>query len=405
MKTFVLKTFIILPILILSYGLNLPVKLKSSCSVNFLSSAERQNQLENILVKDYTTITNTYTHYVIKVLTLKISQIVAKTKLGLNQGYIQFAEKRRSSYCIVFVLYLDTFTETTTAIQSSGFATSDNTIVCVYIGIFNKISMFHGFSTVIYNKNLKPFHAVILFFDNNSRDIFILCYFCTNTGRFHSFARPISQNKLIEVHNSLYCYGYNKYIKMRLPAGIPHLRVWEMVAFCFNIFPNYKFGRDFLIKAISRCPTVEMLMLSPIQAILNVTISPDGLKFPTREWDTVPWFIQIVFGESLFQRLPVNIQKTRGFVYFSRWDLYEKVIACTSIVSLSSFDFSIMSAVDKNIWILLIAVISLYAIAIKSISKGLDILCLFFSISCQLKHRKEYRCYFLIPMVILSASY
>lgn len=127
-------------------------------------------------------------------------------------------------------------------------------------------------------------------------------------------------------------------------------------------------------KTVNRCLSAEMLMLSPIQAILNVTISPDLRQFPVMEWGTTSWFLQLVIRESVLQNIPVNILETRGFVYFSRTGIYEKVVACLSVSTLNSFDYSIITAVDRNVWILLLTLVLVYAFVTKNISRAFDIL-------------------------------
>ncbi len=170
--------------------------------------------------------------------------------------------------------------EATAAISNSGLGTSDNVIFCVNMDSTNRADLFTRFSNLVYHKNIKPFQALILFFDNISSGILILCYFCPYTDRFYSNAKPIHLEKLFNMHNSLNGKGYNKHVRIEAPVEVPSFDFGDSELSCFNIFTNHKYGRQRLKIAIRQCLALEMLMLSPIQYILNLTITSDLRQFP-----------------------------------------------------------------------------------------------------------------------------
>lgn len=227
---------------------SLPLELKSACVVNVVFSDEKQIHVENDLKEDYSIITHTFTFHDTNSFTISVSATISKPEINMTNGYLRIADKQISSYCIVFVLYPKTFMETTTAIYSSGFGTSDNVIFCIYIDSTNRADIFSHFSKLIYHKNVKPFQAVILFFDDQSLDILVLCYFCPNNNQFHSLAKPIDQQKFINVHNLINGNGYGKFVRIRPPTGIPGIAAVDFITSCFNIFTNHKYGRLLLKK-------------------------------------------------------------------------------------------------------------------------------------------------------------
>lgn len=109
----------------------LPLQLKSACVVNVVFSDEKQKHAEKHLMEDYSTITHTYTFHDIDAFTISVSATFSTPEINMTNGYLRIADKQKSSYCIVFVLYPKSFMETATAIKNSGFGTSENVIFCI----------------------------------------------------------------------------------------------------------------------------------------------------------------------------------------------------------------------------------------------------------------------------------
>lgn len=264
-------------------------------------------------------------------------------------------------------------------------------------------SVVSGFDHLIYQPNIpEVFHASIIFTEADSNDLFLYCYFCPN-DRFH---KSSAYSSLYQIKNQLsqlngQGYGLNSQIQFTYS----HINLPNMGTQCFNNFKSHKSGLQSLKNAISNCSEIEMLMMSPMQSILNFSIAlmNNNVNFMEKRADR--WFVNIIFGESILQNIPLEILNTHGNVYFIGYDMIGNVIGCTLLQGQDTIDYSFLSAVEYAVWILLVLLAIVYAFVKSSLLHGLDVILPLFGVSCQLTHGRLLIGIPLMSMAILSCAY
>ncbi len=264
--------------------------------------------------------------------------------------------------------------------------------------------MLYSFSNLIFMSNLQPFQAPLLFYIDKSKDVLIFCYFCPNRNTFHNFPRSLVLDKVFKVHSKLNAQGYGLHVRVEYPIGIPVLLHGDLDS-CFKIFNGPNSNLKGLNKALSQCPFPETLQFSSVQTYMNITIALNKVDFPNAEWDTANWFVHVIVLESVFGEVPLEIVNLRSAIDVLDFDKYGKIIACVSIEDVSVFDFSMVTAMARTVWMGLIATVIIYAFVCKHILKAFDIMWPLFGICCKFNHQRDFFGVLLVSMVWLSSAY
>lgn len=381
---------------------NIPIRLRSHCLLNIVHSEENHfpwDQSTNLANQENWI--HTFTFHDVESLQLRVTNTELEENIPFAQGFLRFSSKQRSSYCILFILYTNTFYETTSAIHNSGFGTSTTVPFLIHLRETNFKDIVSGFENLTISANISaPFHAPLIFFDNVNKQSYIYCYFCPGPHYKQAFYGDTLQNTYT-LYNKLNGQGFGRSIKLDTPLSAYILPQ----SVCFNWTNDGKDRLKVFMKVSRSCSEVEAIFLSSLQNIINVSFVLYDEEMSLREPYTLKRFSRIAFGESYFQSIATEIVETRGFIFMSQYDLQQYSIACTTVQDLSSMDYSFLTTIKYPAWILFLIGILLYGFLSKNIFKGIDLMWPLFGIPCQLTHRRSFMVIFLLVMVLLSCSY
>ncbi len=381
---------------------NIPIRLNDHCLLNIVNSdGEKWSSYKNTNLWQHEKFIATFTHHNVQSLMLQVTNEELGSPLPLQQGYLRFASKQRSSYCILFILHTDNFEDTASAIYNSGFGTSTKVLFLVFLREHNFENIVYGFDNLLASNNISaPFHAPLIFFDDLNKSMYIYCYFCP----YHRFSEVSLGDSVVNALNKyaqLNSQGYGRSIKIEAALGLP---IYPD-PYCFNTYKSDTDGLERLIKVLKLCPEIELIALSRIQGFLNVSLIIKGDELSSWEQNTYKWFTHLMFGESHFQNIATNIPESRSIVYMVRYDINEHVIACIKVADISSIDYSFLTTINYITWIVFLCIVLLYGFLWKNIFKGLDLMWNLFGIKCQLCHRRHFLFIFLPSMLLIYCSY
>lgn len=384
----------------------LPVHLHSNCVITTVASPFRYRELQ-LPETSTETIIYTYTFFESHHFQLSIpKEILYVNKSIIQHGYLRLFQNQKTASCLMYMLFTSSFPETTSAIQNSGFSTSERVLFCISLDQkHNARNILHSFPNLVHRSDLEPFHAPLLFYMKSNPTVFIYCYFCPNHRTFHTHTMGLNMLEIFKIYDIINGQGYGLHLRMELPGGIPAFTVWDEFSGCFKIFTGGNQSLQGLNQALLKCPITESLQLSLLQDMLNASVVPNLMDFPFSEWSTMNWFAHLVVMENMIGGISLEIVSRRSTVYYPQYDDHERAIACLNIADASSFDFSMFAAMTPMIWLSLLILLIIYSFFCKSLMKAVDIIRPLFGISCVLNHQRIFLSILLISMVWLTNAY
>ncbi|CAL8075878.1 unnamed protein product [Orchesella dallaii] len=322
--------------------------------------------------------------------------------ITLQDSYFRYNVNLRGS-CLVFMLYTSTFNETVTAIHDSGFGTSDEVLFFIQVETMaewedhvEKFSALHQHSSHI-------FHANVVFMGLNSSYVGVHCYFCPpNPNRLHliqlnSFPSYFLLKRFAQHLNS---HGHGRHAVIKSTFG--DLDITE----CFNFEPDtiFKNRETFFTHIRKHCRPPEVVIYLPAMQAVNVTVGQHEKDVPYHELEDLEWFLQLQYGERSL-RVYVNIIANRDSILIMQ-EIQLDVVACVTIQTVSqNLNYVFVNVLNCRSWFALLCVALAYMMVYRSISRGIDTIWPFFSLSCWFNHPRKLVCFHWICMVFLSSIY
>lgn len=237
--------------------------------------------------------------------------------------------------------------------------------------------MSYGLQNLLTNKNvLAPFHAPLIFFDNANIISYIYCYFCPD-HRFYPSSFTASIEDTLNLYTHVIGLGYGRSVIFETPLTLP----FNPPEFCFNIYKHDRDKLEILLKVLKLCSDIELITISSVQGFLNISLLSDKMLDPWESF-TYKWFIYFMIAESYLQSISTDITELRAQVNTSQYDQHEYIIACTTLHDLSSIDYSFITVVKYESWVIFLGMVLMYGFLWKNFFKGLDLMFHFFGIAC-----------------------
>ncbi|CAL8075874.1 unnamed protein product [Orchesella dallaii] len=323
--------------------------------------------------------------------------------ITLLESYFRYNVKLRGS-CYIYMLYTSTFNETTTAIHESGFGTSDEVLFFIQLQTLaewedhvEKFSALHQHSSFV-------FHANVVFMDLNSSYVGVHCYFC-----------PPNPNKLQLINiTSFQSYLHLKYFARKLNSNghgrhaVAKSSIGDLsIADCLKIDPHFenRNRHKFYHHLRKHCSPPAATIYIAVMRVVNMSIITQERDLPEVELDDLDWFIQFRYGESMLQRVPNEIVKTRGSIaIMQKFSL--QLVTCVTIQSLSKqLNYVFVTVIHESTWFALLALLLIYVMLYRSFCRGIDTIWALFSKPCFLSHPRKLICFHWIGMVFVSSIY
>ncbi|CAL8067986.1 unnamed protein product [Orchesella dallaii] len=317
--------------------------------------------------------------------------------VNTKSGFHRFGLRLSCSLCTAYVINTQTFNETLTAIRHSGQGTSEHVMFLIdAVPLTTENNVIRGLVEDLFLSEGTPFHAPILFFNAETKELATYCYCCpSDLERIHILGCSKVGCNLNEEAQKYNLEGYGSSVFIPNSLGI----LKEAGENCFR---HYHTGREqtHLFGEDVDCLYPELWIAAPIQQRLNISFTIDTSRKP----DEQKWSLQIRFAEGLQLVIPNYYLFTRGSVIISE-KLEMDLLACLDIQKVQAFDFGIISALDIASWCVLVGLIFLYGLVTQNIWKGLDVLLTFIGKSVVQKHVKSCLYIVLVSTSMLSYIY
>ncbi|CAL8068316.1 unnamed protein product [Orchesella dallaii] len=259
-------------------------------------------------------------------------------KLGSQSGFFRFIF-RLSNSCITFLIKTSTFNETIQAIQNSGHGTSDNVLFIIETSPLTDVNeVIYGFKNTLLNSEGPPFHAPLAFFNPETNEIAIFCYFCSPSKILLLIVAPTTWNTLQNQHFQINSNGYGNVVIIL--DTFRHTT--EAEENCFVHYDSRR-TRTNLFGEHVNCTIAEAWLRASTQLKLNISFKFNTMI--TEEHLSHNWMLQVRIGEGLYLRIPNEYIYTRGSLIIAD-ELVLDWMGCLEANKLQSFKFSIISVLD-----------------------------------------------------------
>lgn len=331
--------------------------------------------------------------------------------VSLNDGYYLF-NFRHSQICIIFVLIMDSFNGTTTAIQNSGYGTSEQALFLIQLpGLENEIST--GFQNGLSNSEKislsQGFYATLAFFTpyksvNSLLNIVgIYCYSCPpEMGKIKSIAiptndyvTPASILTLSKIYNS---NGHGHKGIFISSAGTESLTtMWNHESCSLSL------GRHEFYKNLGECFNGDLIAVRLISRSLNLTFDFFGFS---DDMDNQNWRLVLRASAITQRRHETTFAINRPKVGSTYQNIY-KLIYCNYVENAVRKAWNIYFTVfDWNVWFCFATVLITFAIFIyKSLFMALDLFWPFLGMAVWFKHPKCFMTTYSVGALFLYATY
>ncbi|CAL8068330.1 unnamed protein product [Orchesella dallaii] len=264
-------------------------------------------------------------------------------------GFFRFTFKL-SSFCVTVLIETLKFNETLIAIQKSGYGTSEQTLFLIEAFPLNKHNeVINGFANDLFNSDGIPFHAPIVFVNQNLQEISMFCYFCPmSLGRIQPvIIDNITNiwNHLVNQHSLLNSNGYGHLVVV--PVSIVYAVSQKQISTCLNNYSRKRIRTNHFGEHVN-CTVSEFWLIASTQSQLNISLTFDASKKIDGN-NYQKWMLQLRYGEGLAQLVPNVYTYTRGSLIIVE-QMKLDLMACLDGEDLKVLDFSIISALDLISW-------------------------------------------------------
>ncbi|CAL8075893.1 unnamed protein product [Orchesella dallaii] len=396
-------------VLIVTISMSLPVgiipfpfQLDNDCFINFVGTGvntEFSAQMNGLPAESaYTfSIRSVYSN-----LSIEEELYEGVENITLLESYLRYNVKLRGP-CLVFIVCPSTFNETITAIQESGFGTSDEVLFIIHLQTLaewkdhvEKFSALHQHSSSI-------FHANVVFIGLNSSYVGVHCYFCPpNPNRLHliQLSSFPSYLHLKRFAHRLNYHGHGRHSVIKSTFGDLD------ITGCFDFDPDSIFQnrKTFFTHIRKQCRPPEVVIYLPTMQAVNVTIVTQEEHVPNHELEDLEWFLSLQYSEEL-SKIHVNVLGNRGSMLIMQ-DTGLDVVTCVTIQSVSEkLSYVFINVIHGTTWLALLTVSLAYMMVYKSFSRGIDTIWPLFSLSCWYNHPRKLICFHFVCMIFLSSTY
>ncbi|CAL8131277.1 unnamed protein product [Orchesella dallaii] len=319
--------------------------------------------------------------------------------VDIYSGYLRYST-RLSSQDIAVVIRATSFNETITTIQNSGYGASSSVLFMIETLFLNESDgLVKGFQNDLFHSDGIPFHAPIAFYTRNSQEIGVFCYFCKSMKeRVHQIhGKQILYDNILSVYTKLNSHGHGHHFY----AGDPYNFTGKSEDNCVKYYSSKRVRTNFFGEHVN-CTVPYVWEFAFVNRHLNMTPTYDISRI---EDDTThKWFLQNRLGEAVKLSLPNQYMQTRGaLIYFDQMKL--RLMACRFKAVSQTMHFGVASALDFSSWMGIFNVVLLYGIITQKISKGIDILWIFFGKPLLCTHKKSSIFFVMLLVSLLSYIY
>lgn len=329
--------------------------------------------------------------------------------LSITSGYLRFFQRLRSG-CIAVVGFPVTFEEALVMADNLGWGSSDNIPVLIAVQSLSlEDPIVANFSYNLFNLSCTSclteevsFDADLIFFSISDTKFGIFCYFCDVVSKVlaggNSTTSGLSLNQLLRLSKQLNGHGYANHVLLRA-SSIMDLR---RTSWCLEASDSEENIENYY-KVLAVCWFTQLVLISPLQTILNFTFVTENALIPKKERDSIRWFLQAEMFDTIFQSVLIEQVIIRD--KHTTLDKFPfDVIACLTSENLETFYFGVVAVIDWTFWLLLLLVAICYAtnMIYKNLCGGLDLLWIFFSLSYRKNHPRM-GVIFLLPFITYLA--
>lgn len=330
--------------------------------------------------------------------------------IDVKTGFFRF-NFRHSKFCAIFFLLTHSLNGTLTAIQTSGYATSDNVLYLIRSGNEN-VELLEAFENGILENDdesgiLTQFvHSNLAFYGLSSTEMIkvfgIYCYTCNNTIsdtsvnlKVDTLQTVLSQSQLINsvhhdkggvLYGSVTGSGY-KSAYLELSCGLTLGRL----AFHRNLF---------------ECESGESIALVLALRSRNATIS-EFKQFGAAEKPQDGWRLSVRAASLYFRKQPPDILLYRWKIAFSFYRDSFNIFFCKNLNSIVITKWWIyFSVFHWNVYITWLGVLFIYGFFLhRSAKLTIDLVWPFFSYKMILQHSRNFVCGYVLAMLVLNSHY
>ncbi len=326
-------------------------------------------------------------------------------ELSLNFGFYRFFF-RHSKLCILYIIATETLNGTLTAIQTSGYGTSDNAMYLILASRSPNSETFEAFKNGFVLQSIDiEFNANIAFFQIQPNGLFeiyaVYCYTCDNKIVYANFGAGFSS--IWEVYDFSITVNRNSHGHGGILYGQVDAAMFRQT-FSIN-YCNPSNGLALFFKNIVDCLDGESVGLVVATNFRNVTITEfrwygdekqalDGLRLNIKP---APYFEQATQLTILIFRWKTSFFRQRNY----------NLIYCKNINSVLYRDWTIyFTALDWEIWGLILVVLLTYGIFVyKNLALMVDLLCPLLGFPFVLKQPRKFICSFVIGILFITCFY
>ncbi len=343
---------------------------------------------------------HTYTIHTVKGLNFEISDHYLEQNdntITIHTGYFRLVSKHSKSLILFLLLTNGNLIETVYAIKKSGFGTSDQVLFFNHVSLLNSqnILFITQFLKSLPHYNVQPFHANVVFFENDSNTVFILCYFCnSNFGQLVPFQRSSFKN-LRKSALSLNSNGYGKTVHISAAsmgsllgsfADLMYLTAPKYLptVSCLEGYSSHKSGLESLLSSIATCNYKQILGISSVQGELNISI----IVYKNRFLVENKWHLHLQLTLPAIMKIEsFNIGNRRGH-HILNLDFLRKILrmaGCTYYNLYSAYDLSLFTVIEWQVWVAVAATCSTLVFITADLFKGFSVLSIWICLEVNLK--------------------
>ncbi len=377
--------------------------------------------LQHIPVRNYPQQDNlhhTYTVHTAKGLNFELSDDYLEqynNSITINTGYLRLVAKHTNAQIVFLLLTNGNLIETVYAIKKSGFGTSDQVLFFNHVYSLNERNLLFitQFLKSLPKNNVKPFHANVVFFENEGNTVYVLCYFCNSKFAQliplqHSSFENLQKQALLLNSN-----GHGRPVQILTPFKETLLESLVDILYltapkylpnksCLQGFPSHKSGLEFLLSSISTCNYKQILGISSVQGVLNISI----ILHQNTNLHENKWHMQLQLTLPVFMKTDsFNVGNRRGYqvlnLEFPRQIL--TMAGCTYYNLYSTYDLSLFTMIEWQVWLAVAVTCCTIVFITADLLKGFPILSIWICLKVNLKNfDRRLRASVLLPITFIG---
>ncbi|CAL8131283.1 unnamed protein product [Orchesella dallaii] len=319
--------------------------------------------------------------------------------IDFSTGYFRYGY-RLDNPTIAFLIRTTSFNETIATIQKSGYGESEKALFVIETSSFlESDSIIAGFRNNLFQSTGIPFHAPIIFYTTFLQVIGVFCYFCPMKKEQIQMVhgRRIPYDNVLSIYTNLNSNGYGKTLFVQDPFGY----TGSSEDTCFKNYSTKRVRTNLFGEHVN-CSIEYAWEFGLVGRYFNFTVTFDKSTKSNENIDK--WLVQLRLAEAIRYDIPNHYIQTRGAI-IPIDQVKLDLMGCQFKADLQIMHFGVATALDAFTWGVIFYIALLYAFISGRISRGLDILWIFFGKPLQCTHKMSSVFFIMLMISMLSYIY